>query len=163
MRTLHLLRHAKSSWKDGSLEDWQRPLNKRGRRNSRGMYPHLVAAGCEFNHCFVSSATRAVQTIENMLDGRGLTAHYQVSSALYTFKAACLLNWIRALPDAHQSVTILGHNPALNDLTNHLCASDIGNIVTMGYVQIKLNTPSWSTLGHGSGSVIQHIYPKMFD
>lgn len=161
-KVLHLIRHAKSSWKDDTLADIDRPLNARGKKACELMAAPILASGCQFNHVFSSPAERARQTIKRIYReiNQQLTP-WQVDHALYTFSAEELKHWCRKLDDALDSVTIIGHNPALTDLCCWLASDcEFDNLPTCGYVQLKLTVDHWSELQSSCGKITRWLTPK---
>ena len=115
VRTLHLLRHGKSSWKDGALDDHDRPLSKRGRRAAAVLADHLARSGLAPDLVLCSSALRARQTFD--LIARALKPpRVIVERALYEAGPRRLLRYLRELPESAQCVLLVGHNPALHEL-----------------------------------------------
>jgi len=88
--------------------------------------------------------------------------HWEVEEALYTFSAHALLQWCRTLGDEQEHVVIVGHNPALTDLNNMLCAEHIDNMPTCAYVQLQAQIPTWSDLPGAVFVRKQFLYPKLF-
>lgn len=170
MKTLYLLRHAKSSWDDIGLSDMERPLNKRGKCNSEKIVPHLFSEGWQPESVFSSPAKRAFNTISNIQNGteeQGFPCfEFQVEKALYSFSSAEIFMWLTQLPDTYNKVTIVGHNPALTELHNQLSTTRLDNIVTCGFCAIKLPVQTWQQLTDWKGAkraeTISYIYPKMF-
>ena len=164
MKTLHLIRHAKSSWKDPGLTDIERPLNGRGRRACGSMAQHIVEAGCDFEVVFCSPAQRAVETITRLAEAlEEVEVEPQLDRRLYTFDSRALLQWCQTLPETFANVVLVGHNPAITELTNALCHTDLENVPTCGYVQIGVNDTSWSELEPGDGILNRFLYPKKFE
>lgn len=164
MKTLHLIRHAKSSWADSSLSDIERPLNKRGIQSCEIMARQITKAGCDFKHVFCSVATRAISTIE--LISLHLTEYaisWQLIDTLYTFDSDDLLTWCGQLDDTLSSVVIVGHNPAITDFCNTISDSDISNVPTCGYVQLTYDGHCWSNLSRGTTILTEYITPKMLN
>lgn len=112
------------------------------------MAPQLIARGCDFKHLFCSAAVRAQSTI-SLID-QALPAddiHWKVEEALYIFDYQQLLLWLRALNNDVDSVTIIGHNPALTDLINHLSIAKVKNLPTCAYAQLnKMHLHDWQSL-----------------
>ncbi len=164
MKTIHLLRHAKSSWADPELEDRDRPLNNRGKRSVVLMIEPLWKAGCRFENVYTSPAKRARSTIKKMakaLKGEGI--HWHTDEALYTFEAGDLLAWLQQRSDALEDVMLVGHNPAITDLANRLGDETIDKVPTCGYVQLQTEVTTWSELGPDCASTVKFLYPKLFD
>lgn len=163
MKTLHLIRHAKSSWSDGSLADIDRPLNKRGLKSCKVMAAQIVKAGCHFDHVFCSPAVRAQTTLEALnqaLPNQDITWH--TDQALYTFDVWDLRTWCYGLDNALSEVVIVGHNSALTDLINSFGNSPIENLPTCGYAQLAFKDQSWQSLSAQSAELVSFLKPKMF-
>lgn len=173
MKTIHLLRHAKSSWNDPSLEDESRPLNSRGRKNTQLMARPIFESGCEFENLYVSAAQRAKETIERLAAALPLEVCWQLTPTLYTFSELDLLQFIGTLNDVDSQVMLVGHNPGLTSLANLLGDQEIDNIPTCGYVRILIETHSWawisssflseSQLPEISSATELFLYPKLFE
>lgn len=164
MKTIHLLRHAKSSWADPELPDIDRPLKTRGKHAALLMIEPIWKAGCRFDHVFCSPAKRARSTIRRMskaLKGDGI--HWTVDVLLYTFEGDELLEWFQQLDDALDDVMVVGHNPAITELANRLGDEAIDNVPTCGYVQLVADIPSWQQLQDGRAHTEAFLYPKMFE
>lgn len=162
MKTLHLLRHAKSSWASPGIDDHERELNERGRRDAPRMgraLAKLIAA--QPVHC--SSAMRARQTLEGLCDGwiaLALQPHV-TDDALYTFDWAELLVWLQDQRGQDESVFLLGHNPALTELCNELCGRRaLDNLPTAGYLQLSLPIESWGDVTEGIASLEAWQFPR---
>ena len=163
MKKLHLIRHAKSSWDDSSLEDIERPINNRGVESCRIMAPEIAQVGCGFSNVYSSAATRAQQTIEGLSQNLpDMDVQWQLSNDLYTFYSGDLLSWCRALDESLSEVVLIGHNPAITDFCNDISGSDIGNVPTCGYIQLAIDGIDWCELSSGSAELLHFLYPKMF-
>lgn len=163
MKYLHLIRHAKSSWRDPGVPDVNRPLNKRGRASCKLMAEKIAQSGCTFDHVYSSPAIRAKSTIERILEELAITSNsYRTDDQLYTFDHMDLVYWLRELEDETSSIVIIGHNPAFTELNNYLASEELENIPTCGYVQLILDIESWRDIRANSGKQSVFIYPKMF-
>lgn len=163
MKTLHLIRHAKSSWKNPGLADIERPLNERGRKACILMAEPILDAGCHFEHVYCSIARRAHMTIQGIDEALpGTQIEWELVESLYTFSSSSLLDWIRGLDDAVDEAVLIGHNPAFTDLVNELGNQFIANLPTCGYVQLQLEPRSWRNAGQNSGKLETFLSPKMF-
>jgi len=116
VRTLHLLRHAKSSWDDAGLADHERPLAPRGRRAARRIAEYLAEHDPSPLTVLCSSAVRARQTLELVAPGLGTEVTVEVEDELYAAGADALLDRLRRLPDATAAAMLIGHNPGMWDL-----------------------------------------------
>jgi phosphohistidine phosphatase len=165
MKRLYLLRHAKSSWKDESLPDRERPLAGRGRRAADAMARHLDEAGVTPQLVLCSPARRARETLDRIrssLHG----AEEQVEADLYGADAAELLDRLRRLPEDVDSVMVIGHNPALQDLALDLArpgpaAHELaGKYPTGALLELEFPVDRWSELGEGGGELVAFIRPR---
>ncbi|MCV6613977.1 MAG: histidine phosphatase family protein [Cellvibrionaceae bacterium] len=168
MKTLHLIRHAKSSWEEPGLSDRERPLNPRGKRACITMasaLSKLEQQGWREN-IISSDARRAQDTASGisqaLLEQRQGPLQWQVQEAIYTFDESCLLRWLKSQGEEQQQLTLIGHNPAFTYLINQLCDIALKNLPTCGYAQLLLNIDSWEALGPGCGELSELITPKGF-
>ncbi|MBP6701242.1 MAG: histidine phosphatase family protein [Halioglobus sp.] len=162
MKTLHLLRHAKSSWDEPGLSDRERGLNKRGERDAPLMGAAL-AERLQPMPVHASPARRAQLTLEGLCDGwPGLAAaQHCTEEELYTFSAEDLFAWLRRQDDRHDALFVLGHNPALTDLANALAADDgLANLPTAGYLELSLQIDRWRDLRQGCATIEFSLFPR---
>jgi len=163
MKTIHLLRHAKSSWANLSLDDINRPLNKRGINSCKLMAQHLAKERGVFTDIYCSTAMRAQLTIEHI--SRHLNQEkirWQLDGKLYSFDHKELIRWCQALDNRQHEVTLIGHNPALTDLCNVLASADLENLPTCGYARLSCAIDSWQELSPNCAEMTQFLIPKMF-
>lgn len=162
MKTIHLIRHAKSSWSQPQLDDINRPLNARGVRSCKAMAPAIVKAGCSFSPIFCSPAVRAQSTIELLNEALPSQAlQWQISPDLYCFSSYELLRWFKGLDEGLSEVVVVGHNPALTDFCNEISQAGLDNIPTCGYVQLKSQSNvSWQQLQDVPFELTCFIKPK---
>jgi phosphohistidine phosphatase len=141
---IHLLRHTKSSWDVTGLRDHDRPLAPRGRRAAERLRSHLEAAGVAPQLVLCSSATRALQTWEGVRDGLPPETRVEVRGDLYDADAGSLLLRLNHLPETVQTVLVIGHNPALEELA--LGLSGGGDDDALGRMKVKYPTGGLATL-----------------
>lgn len=158
MKTLHLIRHAKSSWDEPRLSDHSRPLSKRGLKDSAIMAKALSEADIYLSNVYCSSATRAQQTIQNLSDHwPGQPVTWQTVDALYEFSVVNVINWLEKAFRENNELSLVGHNPALTDLINHLSDSSLDNFPTCAYAQLEFDAIE------RHGARLNHfLKPKMF-
>jgi len=158
---LVIARHAKSSWRFGALDDFHRPLNKRGLRDLVRM-PKLVAERIAAPDRVLSSdAVRAVQTCQALADGFGVAADaVRVLHELYLASAPDLLALLAREGAGAHRVLVVGHNPGLTDLYNLLVDQPIDNLPTLGVTHLVLHAPSFDALTPGCASVRALLLPK---
>jgi len=159
MKTLYLVRHAKSSWKYPDLDDFERPLNRRGRESlmlmgeflKKKVTPDLIIS---------SPATRAAMTARIIAD----MIHYPIEKILYSeiiylSDEDVLLHVIQDINDDVKEVMLIGHNPALTDLGNYISDQQISNIPTCGIFCVELNISSWINIGERRGKLKFFEFP----
>lgn len=156
-RRLWLLRHSKSSWKFPELADHDRPLNKRGRRDSLRMSDHLANRAKELDCIFTSSAERAKVFAQEL--SLASNVELAVVEQLYTFSDQVLLSFLNSINDGLVNIAIVGHNPAITYLSNRLCGAEIPNVPTSGLVLLE-SSAKWSEFSDGCGQLINFEYPK---
>lgn len=162
MKTLHLLRHAKSSWSEPGLTDRERGLNKRGRRDAPRM-GRALAQQIEPMNVMVSPARRAQLTLAGLCSGWPAMGNlrHQTEEDLYTFSGNDVLDWITAQADRHFALFLIGHNPAFTELVNQLTGQRaLDNLPTAGYARLALNISSWRELRGGCGGLEQSLFPR---
>ena len=160
MKTLHLIRHAKSSWDFPELADIDRPLNKRGKKACVKMAEPIVAAGCDFKTIFCSPALRAQQTINRISKALDDSLLWQTEQHLYTFSFDELLKFCVELDDELDEVVLVGHNPGFTDMCNFLIEDYIENLPTCGYGQFACDIDSWAQLNENCAQLVEFITPK---
>lgn len=161
MKHLFLIRHGKSSWSDPALEDWERPLNKRGKRQLGIMAPALQADGAFDGLVFASNAMRARQTIEGLietLDTPDLPDRVRFKAKLYTFSGDVLFRWLQQRREPG-NLTLVGHNPALLDLANTLLRRPVDALPTGSAVHLMLPIQHWSELEPDTAALASLLLP----
>ena len=159
MKLLFLLRHAKSSWDDPTLDDHDRPLNKRGVKDAPAMVDLLNALLSTPERIVTSSAIRAQQTAQIFAQRLANTPELEISTDLYTESAFELFDQIKATDDRLKRVMMVCHNPAINDLVNML-GFEIENVPTCGIIVFGFNVSSWQELGNKKVIPIYYDFPK---
>ena len=162
MKSLLIIRHAKSSWEQPKLADFDRPLNARGLRNGPEMAQRLVARSVEVQALYCSAARRTYATAEMLAQALGLDVlDIQPQEALYHVTAQGYTQFVRSLPDGVDSAAIIGHNPGLTDWVNALTQSSIENVPTLGMALVQFpEAVSWQDVGPAVGKLIWYDYPK---
>ena len=165
MKTLYLLRHAKSSWDNPALSDGDRPLNARGERDA----PRMGAAiGTRLSPLvfYVSPAERAQQTFRKLCTTwPGLEALHGITThALYTFDYRQVLDWVSACGVEDDTLALVGHNPAFTELVCYLVNPDaLDNLPTAGWVEIGVPIDRWQDIqsARHEGELRYRLFPKM--
>jgi phosphohistidine phosphatase len=147
MRTLYLVRHAKSDWSDPALSDPQRPLNARGRRDAPAMARRLAQRYRRPQLLLSSPALRAMRTAEIFARGFGARRRdIVVNPRLYASTAAALLRIVQTLDDRLTRVMLFGHNPELSVLAHRLC-DRIDQLPTCAVARFRFDAKSWREVG----------------
>jgi len=120
MKTLLLLRHAKSSWKDDSLDDHDRPLNARGKKEAPKIGQLLLAEHLLPDVILSSDAKRCRRTVEKVCESAGYRGETILSSELYLANPATYFRALARLPDEVSRVLVVGHNPGMEELVETL-------------------------------------------
>lgn len=160
MKKLYLIRHAKSDWSDDTLNDFDRPLNKRGYKNAPFMAKLINSKLIKPDIILSSRAKRAKQTATFFQKEFGLEK-VSFKDKLYESSLSTLLNILKQIKDKHNTVFLVGHNPSLNSLAYNLCAFE-ENIVTCGILEIEFDINSWSDISYETGKLISFEYPKKY-
>ena len=160
LKTLLILRHAKSSWKDSSLPDHDRPLNKRGLGDAplvgrlikdHDLLPELV---------LTSTAVRAQETARLVLEAAHFKGDIQARDDLYAFEPGAYLNVLTHLDDRFKRVMLVGHNPALEELLTGL-TGEYQPFPTAALAQVELSIEHWRDISFGMQARLKNIWrPK---
>jgi phosphohistidine phosphatase len=162
MKTIYLVRHAKSSWKYPSLDDFERPLNKRGRKNAPFMGKILKKLKVTPDLLISSPANRAAMTARIIAAAINYPLEKIVySEAIYEFSEDALIRVIKKkIDDSVNASMVVGHNPAINGLANFIGDQPISNIPTCGVYCVELNISSWSKIHEHCGKLKFFEFPK---
>jgi phosphohistidine phosphatase len=163
MKKLFLVRHAKSSWNYSELSDFERPLNKRGRRDASFMAKLLSQQGVSPDKIVSSPANRAVTTALFFCDPLSYNFDdISLKAKLYEASSEEILDVIRNLDNSFNDVMLFAHNPGLTDLANNLIDNSIDNIPTCGIVSLNLKIKSWEEINPKNSEKIFFEYPKKY-
>lgn len=161
MKTLTLVRHAKSSWKDSSLADRDRPLNKRGERDAPEMGRRIAAAGVRPSLIVSSPAVRAWTTARIIADEIGYPREFlQRDQRLYLASVNAILDVIVAQDNGFNNLMIVGHNPGFTDFANYLVPGLTNNLPTAGVVSVQLDTDDWRLYDRPGVELVLYDFPK---
>ena len=162
MKILYLLRHAKSSWSNMELPDFQRPLNRRGKKDAPLMGKVLAAKKIKIDLMVSSSAKRAKKTAKKLAKQIVYPKEKIVfNQDIYEAHIADLLNVIHQVPNEINSLMLVGHNPTFTDLANLLCSDfHTENIPTAGVLAISFPCENWLEIEENTGNFLFFEYPK---
>jgi phosphohistidine phosphatase len=159
MKKIFLIRHAKSSWDDPAIKDFERPLNNRGERDA----PFMAA---RFSHAFEvglylsSSAARALATASVFHKlAKNTEVKLLQDNRIYEALLQDLLSVLCDLPDSLESVALFGHNPGLSHLITYL-TGDLVDMPTCSIAEIELKHDTWKALGQNTATLLSFDYPK---
>jgi phosphohistidine phosphatase len=157
MKTLLILRHAKSSWKDDTLPDHDRPLNKRGKQDAplvgrlmhdEGLLPNLILS---------STAKRARATVELVAEESGYEGDIQYSRELYAAGPEAYVESLTELPDKYDRVMVVGHNPGLEQLLEEL-TGEYHSLPTAALAQVSIPIQCWIELSNMADGKLVNIW-----
>jgi phosphohistidine phosphatase len=163
MKTLLLMRHGKSSWKDATLSDHERPLKKRGRKDAKriaqiieeqDLFPHLILC---------SSATRAVETLDVIVDELGYENEIIYSDELYMGEPQDFIEVLRELDNDFEIVMIVAHNPGLEAYLQ-IIDGEIEAMPTAALGYLVLGIDDWQDISFDTmGDLIGFWTPKTLE
>jgi phosphohistidine phosphatase len=159
MRTLYLLRHAKSSWKDETLRDFDRPLKGRGRRAAERMGQVLAEEKLKSPLVIISPAARARETTELVLESAGFKVEPQFEERIYEAEVRTLLAIVTSIPDSSGTAILVGHNPGFENLLQYL-TGDGRHMPTCALAKIEFDAGSWSEVSEETGRLELFVTPK---
>jgi phosphohistidine phosphatase len=171
VKRLTILRHAKSEWGDPGLDDFDRPLNERGRKAARRVGEELKRRKIAFDQVIASPAVRVRQTLERLANGYGRDLDVRFAPDLYLASSGDLLTMIQGLPEELERPLIAGHNPGLEMLVHSLAHEDndglgtkvAGKFPTGAAAVIDFGANRWSEVRPGTGTIAELILPRELD
>lgn len=166
MKRLGLLRHAKSSWDHPGLEDFERPLNRRGREAATRMGEELRDLDLKFDLALVSPARRAAETFRRVRTSWDPGMAVRDEPRIYAASLEDLLGIIGETGPGLERLLLVGHNPAFHELALLLApaAGELaGKFPTGALAEIQLATDDWAEIGKASGRLIRFLRPRDLD
>ncbi len=168
MKTLTLLRHAKSSWADPGADDFDRPLNARGLEAARAIGAEMRKLGLAFDAIVSSPAARAVETLAEASHGYGAPLAAVEDGCLYLAPMSMLLEIVRATDDNVGRLLLVGHNPGFELLAAALTEGDdspdraamAGKYPTGALAEIAFEIEHWQSVAPGTGRLVRFIRPR---
>ena len=162
MKHLYLIRHAKSDWSDESKSDFDRGLNKRGKKAILTMANALKERKVMPDIILCSSAKRAKLTAKGLAKEINYCGGITYIDALYMADPETVHALIQDVNDKYNSLFIVGHNPETTELCNIMTDEYIENVPTLGIVALNLPIAHWKELKMGVNQLKFFIYPKLF-
>ena len=168
MKTIFLLRHAKSSWDDNSLADHDRPLSQRGRRAAPRIGAHMSGAGYQPDLALCSTSMRTRQTLEAVVSELEVEPAIEFEEDLYLAAPGEMIDLVRSVADTVEALLLVGHNPGTGMLADDL--SGFGQAAslnlmrakfpTAGLAIIELNVDRWKDTVGGCGTLKEFVRPR---
>lgn len=162
MKRLTLVRHAKSDWGDASLEDFERPLNRRGERDAPEMARRVAEAGLKPTLIVTSPAARALATARVFAKALGYPARkIRHADEAYLATPGTLLEVVRRAGGRSGHVMLFGHNPGISQFAALLTGDDsLGDMPTAAVVSLRVDVKDWADLEPGTAERALYDYPK---
>jgi len=163
MKKLLLVRHAKSSWADPGLKDFDRPLNKRGKRDAPFMGKVLAEKAFHPDLIVASPAKRTLITAQTISSEIGFPQEKILTEPrLYEESFNLYLEVIKSWDDQLNTIMLVGHNPLMTAMINYLADYGLDNLPTTGMFCADLNIESWKKVAYNSAKCCFYEYPKMY-
>lgn len=171
MKTLYLLRHAKSDWSEGGMTDFDRPLAPRGREAAPAMGRYMKSKKLAPDLVLCSAAARAKETWDLVAAELGGAPEVRVLKGLYMASPGRLLDALRKVPAGVRSVLLIGHNPGMEVLAERLVGSGTRKAIarlavkypTGALAAIQFKVDDWAALADGTGHLTRFMRPKDLD
>lgn len=163
MKNVYFVRHAKSSWADFSLKDFDRPLNKRGKRDAPFMAEKMKELGVEPDAIISSTANRAFTTASFFAKALGIQKKDIIKEEkIYEAYHSTVLDLVRSLPEKYDTVFVFGHNPAFTNIANTFTNNYIDNIPTCGITKVVAEVENWKDFNEETAQLKEFHYPKQY-
>jgi phosphohistidine phosphatase len=166
MKTLTLLRHAKSGWDAPVARDFDRPLNARGRKAARAMGREMRRLGLGFDLVLASPAARVTETLTEFAQGYGAAVDTRFDETIYLAPVESLLALVRAVDDGDARLLLVGHNPGMEQLALSLSgAGPLRDEIAAKYptgalAEISFEATHWREVTPGKGRLARFIRPR---
>jgi phosphohistidine phosphatase len=161
MKTLCLIRHAKSSWNDVYVEDFERLLNNRGLQDAPEMGRRLMQTGFRPDLIVSSPAFRAMSTARRISRELAYNIEQIVADMrIYDAPLNRLIEVVQNLPDEANTIVLVGHNPGMHKLAHHLTGAAPDEFPTCAVFAIQFDFNSWSNLSPLCGKLRFYDFPK---
>jgi phosphohistidine phosphatase len=163
MKTLFLIRHAKSSWNDANLTDFERVLNNRGLRDAPFMADLLKKNGVKPDLMLVSTAKRTRLTADFFIKSLAIeTSKIIFEEKIYEAAPRTILTIIQDIKSTDSIVLLIGHNPAMTDVANFFSKKFIDNVPTCGIIKIEAAIENWTDFLPENAAVTGIFFPGMY-
>lgn len=166
MKSLTLLRHAKSDWADPVQSDFDRPLNARGRSAALALGRELAALGLAFDRVLASPSARTTETLSLLAEGQGSALDPDFDERIYLGSLPTLLRIVHETDDAHARLLIVGHNPGMERLALLLSRGGVlHDLIAEKYptgalAELRFDVASWGEVDEGRATIERFIRPR---
>lgn len=161
MKTLLLVRHAKSSWDHANLDDFDRPLNERGKNDAPEMAKRVKEKGIEIDHLVSSTAKRAHKTAKYFAEEFGFKkSDIQLVEELYGATTTEFLKAVAQLSDDHKAVALFSHNPGITEFASSLTNVRVDDMPTCAVFAVQVATETWNEFTTAEKRFLFFDYPK---
>ena len=168
MRRLLLLRHAKSSWDNPGLDDFERPLSDRGRRAAPAMGQYLLDHDLVPDYVLCSPARRAAETWEHIAPLLNGAVPVEYEPGLYLASPSAILTYVQSQPVEHEAVMVVGHNPGMESTAVRLTGAGDPELIrqmwtkypTAALAQIEFDAELWGEIDWGEGDLKRFVRPR---
>lgn len=161
MRSLIIIRHAKSSWDFSGMKDFDRPLNERGHRDAPVMAGRLIKRNISIDAFVSSTANRALTTATYFAEAYGLGESEIVKvPALYHAQVTAFNEVVSQLNNDWKTVALFSHNPGITEFVNNLTPTQIDNMPTCGVFAVTAEVNSWQQFNNSAKTFWFFDYPK---
>lgn len=166
MKNLYLLRHAKSDWSNPGENDFERTLNKRGKKDAPLIGAFIKKLEIPIELIISSPAIRAKSTALQIAEKSGLNKEeIHFFDELYNFNHQPYLSIIQSINDDLSNILLVAHNPALEQLSAYLSGTtyDAYRIPTCGFLHFNIDVKNWKDLEFGCGNLRWMVIPRMLN
>ena len=161
MKILLLVRHAKSSWDQPGISDFDRPLNERGKKDAPQMAKRVKEKGIELDHLVSSTAKRAKKTAKYFAEEFGLKKEdIKLIEELYGATQSEFLQTIKSIDDKYRIVALFSHNPGITDFASSLTNIRVDDMPTCAVFALQIKADSWKDFINAEKSFLFFDYPK---
>ncbi len=161
MKTLYIVRHAKSSWDYPHLKDYERPILGTGVKRTKKLIAFFKQKHVKLDYIVSSHATRAIETAQLIAKGMDYPSeHIYISPHIYQADADDILDVVYALPDDKNHVLMVGHNPTFTQFANNFLAEKIHFLPTSAVVSISFETDAWPKITSSPQLLNFVVFPK---
>ncbi len=162
MKTLYLIRHAKSGWSEPDTSDFERSISKKGKKDINTMGSYLSLTGVQPQLILSSCALRAQETTDLLAKKISYSGKKYYLKELYLTEVENIKEIIAIQEDTIESMFIVGHNPQLHELANLLISEHISKFPSLGIIAINFEVDSWNEIYTIKGFIDFFIFPKQF-